>query len=69
MTEPRQEHAATTRDLGGYGDALNELLFEHFNADVSKLVWLSEGRWLLADCEEPGLYVIEMYPAVVVRDV
>lgn len=57
------------RELGGYADSLNELLFENFNADVSKIVWLSDGKWLLADYEEPGLYVIEMYPAKVERDV
>ena len=56
------------RDLGIYGDVLNDILFEALNKDVSKLVWLGEGRWLLIDCEEPGMYVIEMYPAKAVRD-
>lgn len=56
------------RDLGVYGDVLNDILFEAFNKDVSKLIWLGDGRWLLTDCEEPGMYVIEMYPAKAVRD-
>lgn len=54
-------------DLGVYGDVLNDILFEALNKDVSKLIWLGEGRWLLTDCEEPGLYVIEMYQAEAVR--
>lgn len=54
--------------MGEYGDMLNELLFDTFNKDVTKLVWLDGGRWLLVDCDEPGLYVIEMYPAKAVRE-
>lgn len=56
------------RLIGYYGNALNDLLFDHLNSDVTKVVWLGEGRWLLADCEEPGLYVVEIYPAKAVRD-
>lgn len=59
---------AEKRDASVYRDVLNDLLFDHLEGDVAKLTWLGEGRWLLADCEEPGLYVIEMYPAKAVRD-
>lgn len=60
-----------SRDVGIYADVLNDLLFEHMATEdgATRVMWLDTGKWLIMDAEEPGVYVVELYPAKTVRDV